>query len=110
MNPVAPELTWVCRSLAHTGDETLHAVVDEQRLERLDLVAVDCAFRHDDDLDALDLIARGDQYPVDEVEIESLRGREFEEAERILREAVHGPLERMEVGLARTRSGHGSSR
>jgi hypothetical protein len=39
---------------------------------------------------------------ISKVEIESLRRRELEEAERILCEAVDRPLQRAEVGLAHT--------
>ena len=54
----------------------------QQRLELVDLALVDRALRQANDIDTTGLLAGGHQHAVQEVQIEALRGRELEEAER----------------------------
>jgi hypothetical protein len=82
---------------ANTREQCDNPVPVEQSLELVDLALVDGQLGEGDDIDAADLLAGGDEHPVQEVEVETLRRRELEERERVLARPLDRSLQRAEV-------------
>jgi hypothetical protein len=72
-------------------------VTAQQRLELFDLAVVNGTLRQRDNSHLTDLVVRGDERPIDQVEIEPLRRRKLKEAERLVGTTLHGALERAKV-------------
>jgi hypothetical protein len=61
------------------------------------LALVDGTLRHHDHVEAVDLVAGGDDHAVEEIQIELLRRRELEQAKELAVLAAYRPIERAEV-------------
>ena len=85
------------RLLAHPRPKSDHASVEEESLELVDLTLLNRALGQTYDIHAPGLPTGRHQDAVQEVEVEALRGRELEEAERVLRRSLHAALNRAEV-------------
>src|SRR5262245_37322842 len=91
------------RTLTHAGDQRNNAVTIQERLEAFDLVFVDSAFGQDHHVNAVDFLTRGENHAAEDVQIESFRGYELEQAERLFVHAANRALHGAEVGLSHSK-------
>jgi hypothetical protein len=100
VQPVARQPAGLRAALADARIKEPHPMAIEQSLQRADLVLADRALGQHDHIDAVDLLASSDQNPVQQVQIQSLRGGKLEEAIGFLGQPLHRPGHRAEVRLS----------
>ena len=98
-HPVARLPVDVCR-LADAGDEQSDAVTGEHRFDVVDRIDRHGALGQHDHVDDVDLLERGAQHAVEQLEVEPVVRRELEEAERLTTLALDRTRPRSEVAGA----------
>ena len=95
--------------LADAGDEQPDAVTGEHRFDVVDRIHRHGALGQHHHVDDVDLVERGAQHAVEQLEVEPVVRRELEEAERLTTLALDRAA-RGRKSLSRIRNGHGNSK
>ena len=100
VRPVVGKLIEPRSPSAYPGDERRYPVRLQECLQRRELIVCDRAFRQAHHVDAVDLVAGGDQHSVHEIRVESPGGVEVEESVRFVGIAPRGTFDGAEVARA----------
>src|SRR5215471_16100814 len=100
VHPVVGKLTERRSHSAYPGGKRGDTVRLQQCLQRRKLILRDRALRQAHHVDAVDLVAGGDQHPVHQIQVESLGGVEFEESVRFVGIALRGTFDGAKVARA----------
>jgi len=72
----------------------------QEVLKRVDVLPVNSTFGQQHHIDAVNFFASGNEHAVQEVQIQTFRGRELEETERLVGRPFNRTLERAEIGCS----------
>src|ERR1700722_2094223 len=97
VHPVVWKLIEPRSPAAYPGGQRGYSVRLQERLQRRNLILRDRALRQAHHVDAVDLVAGGDEHPVHQIQVESLGGVEVEESIRFVGIAPRGPFDGAKV-------------
>src|SRR5215469_5055213 len=100
VHPVVGKLIEPRSPSAYPGGERGYTVRLQQCLQRRKLILRYRAFRQAHHVNAVDLVAGGDQHPVYQIQVESLGGVEVEESIRFMGIALRGTFDGAKVACA----------